>query len=150
MKRARGWLRRALEKVHDLLTETDTSLFEFVSSTGLVVMGLWLLWPFRPDTFETGAVGPVLAAVFPEPLWALIFIGFGILQSQANLHRNRDARRITAFASACVYGYLCAVAFFHEPASLFVPLFGVLSGVGAFATLHLRKRPNGERDSGNA
>lgn len=134
-----AWIRKTIDLIARLLTETDTSIGEFWGSTMLVAMGSWLIVPFHPDTFEAIPVYRLLSSIMPEWAWGLATIAFGFGQAGANLGRNRAARRLAAFAAAVFFAFLFFFAILALSASLLVPLFGTASFVEGIIFLHLRK-----------
>jgi len=107
-----------------LLTETDTTLAEFTSSTTLLFVGAILALP-------TAALVPrvplfhSMASFWPEMAWAACFFALGTIQSAANLSRNRKARRSAAFVAASFFGFLGILGASVHPISILGVVFGV-------------------------
>lgn len=129
-----------------LLTETDTTLAEFGSSTTLLLCGALLLLPYDALSASPWPLGAAMLSVMSENLWGGLFLGLGIVQSVANLKRNVPWRRRTAFASAAVFGFIGMLGARVRPISLFGAMCKVQALVQVLVGLHLGVREaTGER-----
>jgi FtsH-binding integral membrane protein len=136
----RDQIRRLIAALARLITESDTTLAEFWSSTMLVVMGAWLLVPFAPGTFATLPTYKLMAHMAPEWIWGFAAMGLGAVQSFANLARNRGVRRSAAFVCSIFLGFVAMLVFISVPESLMPPICGVAAFLDGVVFLHLRSR----------
>jgi hypothetical protein len=131
-------LRNLLDAFLRMLTETDTTLTEFCSSTSLLAIGLVLLFPM--DTLQRDV--PLLRLwldVLPNHfLWAFVFLIIGGYQSVANVKHKVYARRGAAFMAFVFFGFFGALAFVRSPTVLILGiLFAVQSFTQGLVYLHL-------------
>jgi hypothetical protein len=136
----RDQIRRLVAALARLITESDTTLAEFWSSTMLVVVGAWLLVPFSPSTFTALPTYRLMSHLAPEWCWGFAAMGLGAVQSFANLTRNRDARRNSAFVNSIFLGFVAMLVFVSVPESLMPPLCGTAAFLDGVIFLHLRSQ----------
>lgn len=141
------WARRVFEAFRRLVTETDTTIAEFAGSLSLLSLGVWLIWPFSPDTFEAVPVYRHLGHLAAEPLWGIAALGLAGFQTAANLSRSRPSRRAAALAASAFFGFISVLAYFGLHASLIVPLCASAAFIQGLIVLHLR-RPPGPKPKG--
>jgi hypothetical protein len=98
-------IKRTLDVLLRLLTETDVTLAAFGSSMTLLFIGVLLALPNETLT-QTTPLFRAMTRFLPEWAWALLFLAFGIFQSLANLSRNRGVRRYAAFCASLFFGFV--------------------------------------------
>ena len=136
--RAFSGIRGAFWRCVALLTMTDTTLAEFQSSTTLIAMGVLMLdpWPTLPG-LGSRAVQLHMVSLMSEHQWGILFFGFGLLQSIANLARASYPRQLLAFMASCIFGLMAALGAISKPAGFFLPVFGVAALVQALVYLRV-------------
>jgi hypothetical protein len=109
------------------LTETDTTLAEFWSSTMLLGLGVMFL-----DSGETLIANVPfhahLMALMSERHWGLLLGSVGIFQAVSNLARANYARQFTAITASFLFFTLAFLAHATAPVSPFFAVFGT-SGI---------------------
>ena len=116
--RASHGFRAALDVVMELLTRTETTLTEFVSSTTLLYAGFVLLLPGEALIPGSGLYSQ-MKLLMSENWWGVLFMAVGLFQSIANLRRDKTLRRTAAAVSAILFGYIGALGFHATPVSVF-------------------------------
>lgn len=132
-------LRRIFESLVRLLTETDTTLAEFASSTVCVCVGALLALPTVALT-PSVPLFSLMAYCLPEWAWATLFVTVGLAQALGNLFRIRWARRASAFILFTLFGFLGVLGGMAHPVSVLGTVFGVHSIVQGIVYLRLGVR----------
>lgn len=127
------------DKLLHLLTVTDTTLFEFCSSTTLVVMGLTLAHPAESLT-DTVPLFRLMRYLAPEWAWSAVFLIAGVIQSIANLRLHPKARRLAAGLACFAFGTVACCGMAPRPISLLGMVLGVQAAVDAFVFVRLGVR----------
>ncbi len=135
-------LKKGLDIILRLLTQTDTTLAEFLSSSALMAVGFIMALPQETLTLGT-PMYEAMRRFLPEGGWALAFFAFGLFQSVANLTRNKKMRRLAAFWCFVFFGFVGALGAVVYPVSLF-GAFCKVDAVGN-AIIYLQLRVHGER-----
>jgi hypothetical protein len=131
-------LRNLLDAFLRMLTETDTTLTEFCSSTSLLAIGAVLLFPMEVLQRDVPLLRIWLDVLPNHFLWALVFLIIGGYQSFANVGRRAYARRGAAFMAFVFFGFFGALAFVRSPTVLILGiLFAVQSFTQGLVYLHL-------------
>lgn len=110
-------VKRTMDVVLNLLTETNTTGMEFTSSTILLYVGVLLALPNEALT-PTIPLFHTMTSFLPESAWAALFLLFGAFQSMANLSRSRKLRVYAAFCTAGLFGFIGILGASVHPPSL--------------------------------
>lgn len=144
-------LKRLLDRLLRLLTDTDTTLVEFLSSSSLIYVGLILAMP--NDALSVPApLFAVMTRFATEGQWAAFFLASGVFQSAANLSRVTPLRRGASFAACGVFLVVGGLGASVHPVSLFGALCKVQALGQALVFLQIgeqeRKRVREEERGG--
>ena len=135
-------IKKMLDRFLVVLTETDTTLAEFGSSTSLLFIGLILAAPVASLDAKIPLFNLMLNVAPEAPWWALGFISLGAAQSFANLNRRIEIRRVLAFVCATAFGFLGLLGTISTaPVLILGSLFMVQSLVNALVYLRLGLPP---------
>ena len=117
---------RWLDFLIRMLTETSTTLAEFVSSTTLIFLGLLMLQPFESGYLTREVLSQtaspltnMMLALMRENAWGALFLVFGVFQAVANLSRSFRARRLAAFCCGLLFTFIGLLGVSVRPVSLF-------------------------------
>lgn len=129
-------LREVVDHLIRLLTETSTTLAEFVSSTTLLYTGLLMV--ANPDSFiQESVIYREMMLLMSARAWGALFIAIGGFQSIANLRGDRRLRRIAAGTAAFLFAYVGALGLHQHPVSIFGALCKVHALGQVLVFLHL-------------
>jgi hypothetical protein len=131
-------LRNLLDAFLRMLTETDTTLTEFCSSTSLLAIGAVLMLPTELLQRDSPFFRTMLDMLPNHILWAFVFLAIGGYQSFANVRRQIYARRGAAFMAFVFFGFFGALGFLRTPPVLVLGLvFIIHSFTQGLVYLHL-------------
>ena len=134
--------KKVFDRFLHVLTETDTTLAEFGSSTSLLAIGVILAMPSESLASNIPLFSLMLNVAPEAPWWALFFLSLGVAQSLANLNRRIQVRRPLAFACATAFGFLGLLGTISTaPVLILGALFLVQSLVNALVYLRLGLPP---------
>lgn len=116
--KASNGFHRLLDAAMEMLTRTETTLAEFISSTTLIYVGVVLALPEQGLVAGSGLY-TAMRRLMPEGWWAVVFLAAGLFQSFANLYRSQFLRRMAASVAAAVFAYIGFLGIRVSPVSLF-------------------------------
>jgi hypothetical protein len=126
--------RHLLAKVLQVLTETDTTLAEFWTST--MLFG-WALFFFDPWPAGSGTIYFHMAQVLPELVWGILCGALAIVMSYGNVTRTLRFRRVGAFLSSVLFLFVTMIGMAADIHALYVPTYATNSLVMAVVYLRL-------------
>jgi hypothetical protein len=140
MTKPRWTLRRLFEAVLRLMTRTDTTGMEFVSSATLFVFGAILAMPGEQlSPWVPLFVG--MKRMMPEEMWAALFLCVSLVQTFGNLYERAAWRSLGAFWAAAWFLALFALGMRSRPISILGGVLGVQGFVQSIVYLKFRFSP---------